>query len=236
MNILRKFLFHAVNFLFPGLCALCGKSFIYADEIRYALCIKCRLSIIPVQDNKCNICGKPLISCKDTCLECRNTQRSYDRLWVLYPYIGKYRKLLTAYKFGKRLALSVFLAEKIMETIKNNPVLKDAVIVPVPPRPGKIKYLGWDQIDYLSKVLKKYSGNQTVSYCLKRSKSKIQKRLNRTQRIENLKGRIYLKKSAPKTVLLIDDVTTTGSTMEVCAHVLKEGGSKKVYAVSLFYN
>jgi len=144
--------------------------------------------------------------------------------------------LLTAYKFGKKLPLADFFAEKITELIKNEPLLGNAVIIPVPPRPGKIKETGWDQVDYLVKRLEKYLPEASVSRILKRRKSKVQKLLNRSQRIENLKGRITINGNAPNTVLVIDDVITTGSTMEVCSNVLKEGGAQRVYGICLFYD
>jgi ComF family protein len=235
MNIFSKFLFWAKNVFFPSSCALCGSLLIYAGEIRTSLCGQCEEAIVTSQGEKCRICGKPLISEMEICLPCRNGQRSYDRIWVVFPYIGKYRKLLAAYKFKNNLTLANYLADKTMEIIKETPELEEAVIVPVPPRPGKIKETGWDQVDFLIKVLKKKS-TYNISRCLKRLKSKVQKNLNRTQRLLNLKGRIFLDKPAPKIALVIDDVITTGSTMEVCAQTLKEGGTEKVYGLCLFYD
>jgi predicted amidophosphoribosyltransferase len=53
------------------------------------------------------LCGKPLVSEKDYCLACRNGgEKFYDHLWVLFPYSGKYQKLLAAYKFGKNIKLA----------------------------------------------------------------------------------------------------------------------------------
>jgi len=230
------FLFRLKNFLFPDVCVLCGADFTGAGEIRFALCKNCRAVIVPVQGDKCNLCGKPLISERERCLSCRGDEnRSYDRLWTLFPYTGKYRKLLTAYKFNKTLPLAELFAEKIMEAIKGEPLLKDAVIVPVPPRPGKIKNSGWDQVEYLIKRLE-MKGSVQISRCLKREKSKVQKRLSRTERMENLKGRILPNGAAPKIALIIDDVITTGSTMEICASVLKSHGAEKVYGLCLFYD
>ena len=169
---------------------------------------------------------------------CRNTDKhSYDRLWVIFPYTGKYRKLLTAYKFGKNLALAGFFANVVSKIIEDDPILKNAVIVPVPPRPGKIKSQGWDQVEYLVKRLEKNSSNRVkITRCLKRGESKVQKQLDRSGRIENLKGRILLNGPVPQTVLIIDDVTTTGSTMEVCSAALKDGGAQNVYGLCLFYD
>ena len=157
---------------------------------------------------------------------------------------------MAAYKFGKIIALADFFAAKIHEVISNSvihdfPELQDAVIVPVPPRPGKIKDSGWDQIEHLLKRLKKNPGCLSVMRCLGRKKSKAQKQLSRAERLENLKGRIFLKNnfaskisggSSVQAFILIDDVITTGSTIEECAAVLKKAGAKKVYGICLFYD
>ncbi|MCL2808732.1 MAG: ComF family protein [Treponema sp.] len=236
-----NFFYLIKNFFFPGSCVLCDVSLTESKEIHYGLCEKCHSDINYINENKCNICGKPLISEIETCLQCRNKENlkeeksNIDRLWTFFPYMGKYRKLLTEYKFKKNLILANLFAELITEVIKNEPLFENIEIVPVPPRPGKIKNLGWDQVDFLVKKLKKQS-NFTVNRCLKRKKSKIQKQLNRAERMENLKGRIFIKGKAPKTALIIDDVITTGSTMEVIAQVLKQAGTKKVYGLSLFYD
>ena len=245
MSILKSFLLFGKNFFFPSACAVCKTGLLNAREIRYSLCDLCRISIVPVQGDKCLICGKPLISEAGTCLPCRNSlQRSYDRLWVLFPYTGKFRKLLTSYKFAKNLTLADFFAEKLIEAIFNESLPQDFAIVPVPPRPGKIKETGWDQVDYLVKHMEKKlkclpqaGEGKFVCRCLKRRKSTAQKQLNRAERQENLKGRIFFNGAAvPSTALIIDDVITTGSTIEICAQVLKQAGAKKVFAICLFYD
>ena len=248
MNIIKNIFLWAKGFLFPGACALCGGSLTEPVGMQNSLCCSCMDSITLARGSKCDLCGKPLISEIGTCLPCRNGgEKSYERLWVLFPYIGKFRKLLTAYKFGKNLALADFFVGKIHEVISGilpqMPELKDAVIVPVPPRPGKIKETGWDQIDYLVKRLEKNPACLPVLRLLKRKRSKAQKRLSRAERLDNLKGRIYLKKAyasklsnISKTFILIDDVITTGSTIEVCSAVLKEAGAEKVYGICLFFD
>ena len=222
--------------MFPRRCALCECGLVTIQEIRFGLCGKCGLQLNLETGNICQLCGKPLVSEKDLCLLCRDKTQSlpsYDRIWVIYPYIGKYKKLLSAYKFGKNLALGNLFTEKILEVKNAIPVLKDTIIVPVPPRPGKIKQYGWDQVDYLASKIKR--NNHLIKRCLKRKKSEVQKRLNRNERMENLKGRIYNNYAVPENILLIDDVFTTGSTLEVCSSVLKEAGAKKVYGICLFY-
>ena len=243
MNKLIQLLFSVRGFFFPESCALCGKNLIDFCEINRCLCHECHLLIekqftASQEGKKCSLCGKTLISENETCLPCRNSsQRSYDRLWTLFPYTGNFRTLLTAYKFEKKLALSIFFAEKVIELIQGTSELKDICIIPVPPRPGKIKNTGWDQVDYLVKRISKLSKRNIHVYrILKRRKSKIQKQLNRKDRLENLKGRIYLKGTVPVTAIVIDDVITTGSTMEICSSVLKEAGTQKIYGICLFYD
>jgi predicted amidophosphoribosyltransferase len=127
--------------------------------------------------------------------------------------------------------------------------------VPVPPRPGKIRRTGWDQaVSLAGRLDLLYRRNRSrlplrmppaseasypclpVCRCLKRLPSKTQKELNREERKRNLKGRIIRIKEVPRRVLLFDDVITTGSTLDACAEILKEGGAERVYAVSLFYD
>jgi ComF family protein len=237
MNFLFRFLYLLKGFFFPSVCALCGCPLVRAGEIRYGLCESCFEDMAVDSGPRCNLCGKPLISEQDSCLSCReDAERFYDRLWTLYPYSGKYRALLAAYKFGKNLALGNFFSLVISQLIENEPVLRNVIIVPVPPRPGKIKATGWDQVDYLVKKMRKSSVvKMTVCRCLKRGNAVAQKGLSRIERMVNLKGRIILRKTAPKTALVIDDVITTGSTLEACSNALKRGGTEKVYGVCLFY-
>jgi ComF family protein len=229
------------EYLFPSGCALCDSALISTEETWYGLCENCRARIGEVSaSNRCDRCGKPLISERVRCLSCRNgPEAAFDRVAALFPYAGSYRRLLAAYKFGKNLALGNFFAERIetgLEQLRETSPdgSPEPVIVPVPPRPGKIKQSGWDQVEYLAALLEKGRG-RAVSRGLKRLSSKVQKELNREDRGTNLRGRIVLKHGAPHTAILIDDVMTTGSTMDVCASVLKAGGAERVYGICLFH-
>ena len=117
--------------------------------------------------------------------------------------------------------------------------------MPVPPRKGKIRQRGWDQVQELCQYLKNYHGFQVLPL-LERQSVEQQKKLDRQGRLENL-GKSYSlakkfsKKSAakkltlPKKVILIDDILTTGVTLETCARALREAGVEEVYGCTLFY-
>jgi len=166
-----------------------------------------------------------------------------DRVHVLFPYMGKYRKLLSAYKFGKSLALGNFFAEKMLGLLACD-AFPRITVVPVPPRPGRIRKTGWDQVEYLARLLEREAGKTgegplkgfPVSRCLRRLPSESQKELGRESRRTNLRGRIVPARRTPETALVIDDVMTTGSTLNACAAALKEGGTKTVLGLCLFYD
>jgi ComF family protein len=113
-------------------------------------------------------------------------------------------------------------------------------LIPVPPRPGKIKEQGWDQVEYLAQALEKGLGRAgqeiRACRCLKRLPSKTQKELGREDRLKNLQNRIILTQKPPQSAIVIDDVITTGATLDACASVLKAGGAERVYGICLVYD
>ena len=237
------------EYFFPFGCSICGEGLAGAGEAWYGLCERCHAGLERelgeiFEGDACGCCGRPLVSEHGLCMSCRQGDgRAYDQARVLFPYAGKYRKLLTAFKFDRNTALGNYFAEKITEAIERCGIPLEAehearlCIVPVPPRPGKIRTEGWDQVERLARLLERNKrGGLPVSRCLKRLPSKSQKELGRENRRTNLKGRMVTVRQPPKTALLIDDVMTTGSTLDACAAALKEGGAERVYGLCLFYD
>jgi ComF family protein len=245
MKTFKKYLNLAGEWLFPSFCGICQSPLLSADEAWYGLCEDCRRGIVVDKGERCRVCGRPLISERDRCLSCRDGEGkqapSFDRLLPLFPYTGKYRALLGAYKFGKSLKVARFLEEKLREGLALLPLeeMERPVLVPVPPRPGKIKKTGWDQIDALARLIgraRREPGVLPVCSCLRRLPSQSQKILNREDRMRNLEGKIRCPAPPPREAVLFDDVITTSSTMEACAAALKEGGARKVFGLGLFYD
>jgi ComF family protein len=248
-SIFARFVFYLREYFFPAGCACCGGVLLDSGETWYGLCGTCRGELDAFlgagAQERCERCGRPLVSEKKRCLSCRNQEekRDVDRVMVLFPYVGKFRRILGAYKFGKHQALGHYFAEKTAKAAESLAEgLKAPVLVPVPPRPGKIRKTGWDQIEHLARLLEKppFSGIN-VQRRLKRLPSVSQKELDRKNRLVNLKGRVILTKTGPKPVnsglfIVFDDVITTGSTLEACAAALKGGGAGAVYGICLFYD
>jgi ComF family protein len=238
----RTLVFFVREFFFPGGCGLCGAALFEPEEAWLGLCGACREGLEgPPGGERCNRCGRPLISEQGRCLSCREREDwNCDSVVTIYPYTGKYRKLLGAYKFGKNLGVGNFLARRLAERLPAIPGFREAsglpgfTLVPVPPRPGKIRKTGWDQVEYLVRRLEQEGF--PVLRCLKRLASRTQKKLDRRDRLQNLEGRFVPARPAPRRVLLIDDVMTTGATLEACAGTLKKAGAERVLGACLFYD
>lgn len=218
-------------------CIVCGN-----DSGLLPVCADCRnkfFAVKPVGVGVCKFCGKELISENDVCMECRKNvlMKHLDGAFPLFSYRLWNTSLLCRWKLEDERIFSDFLAELVNERLSQIwKKLGEFVVVPVPPRPGKIKSKGWDQVDEISQILE-FRYNWNVRRILCRHTNVEQKTLERSQRMEMI-GKAYSLnadvKIVPEVVCLVDDVLTTGSTIESCAEKLKEAGCKKVFAVALF--
>lgn len=195
------------------------------------------------KEERCSCCGKELVSEIDICTSCRNEPLLTHTQQVLPIHCYRLWKkdLLFSWKTAGMRQLSPLLATLMADFIKNELVdLKDCPLVPVPPRKGKIRRQGWDQVDELCRYLNKNHGFKILPL-LERKSMEQQKKLDRKSRLENL-GQTYCidtkklsKIQVPAKVILIDDILTTGVTMETCAAALKSVGVQEVYGCTLFY-
>lgn len=226
-------------------CVVCGKK-----SFLYPVCRSCRRSYLAVKDkdlfaDRCQICGKELLSTKETCFDCREKKviGHIDRMLPLFPYRIWNKELMYKWKSQEIRSLSVFFARILNQVFKK---LDSKVIIPVPPRKGKLAQKGWDQIDELCNLLE-YLYGYKILRILERSTTIQQKKLGREGRLKQI-GKAYkvippeklsksLKKfkgTLPKSVILLDDVCTTGSTLESCSISLKEAGIETITGVTLF--
>lgn len=225
-------------------CIICGeKSYIYP------LCRKCKKKYFHItKENfaqRCEKCGKELISTEKLCTDCKEKTilKSTNKVIPLFSYRLWNKELLFMWKINCVRNLSYFFASLVYKTLK---IMNYDVIVPVPPRKGKIKKNGWDQIDELTNILEKVYGIKKLKL-LKRLSKEEQKKLNREERLETIKSAYHIvdekdfnremkrvEWGASKSLCLIDDVCTTGSTVECCSEILKSAGFKEVNVITLF--
>lgn len=231
-------------FVSPELCFFCREH----TYTCFPICREClynnfiqkmpKISLEHTLDQRCNVCGRPLISSKDYCVECANEPLFVflDKAYPLFWYDGITQDLVSLWKSKGNRLLSKILAQLLSIFLYNLKDIHRFTLVPVPPRKNKIREKGWDQIEDIIHVLqKKYKFK--VWKGLLRAESIQQKKLSKNERKTNLKGKICVSKiKVPEYIILIDDLMTTGATLEVCSEVLKQAGAKKVYGLCLFYD
>ncbi|MCK5673152.1 MAG: ComF family protein, partial [Spirochaetales bacterium] len=179
------------------------------------------------------ICGFPLLSESINCLRCRNIEFKYLSNRSLYRYSGSIKELIYQYKFNNRKSLAFYFARKLSVVLLES--YRNCIIIPIPGRGIVKKSKGWEHIDLIGNILKnKY--NLPIEKMLVRKGRKAQKTLSREKRSENLQKNIRIRKNIkiiPDSIVLLDDVFTTGTTINECAGILKSAGADNIYSLTI---
>lgn len=234
-RLLEKFRIYDENHAYC--CDFCGKEVFEYPKIR--LCKVCENNLVKTGDKYCEKCGRST-QALGVCLDCKSKVPSFTQGFAPFVYDGYAAVLINRFKNGKR-RLSGLLGERMAQyflEIANVPKEEELLIVPVPLTTEKEKARGYNQAYSLSKTVERYLQNhgyrtQTDRDVLQKVKeTSIQKDLTFAQRMENASGAYHVHKRAickGKTVLLIDDIMTTGATGSECAARLLGAGAQKVY-------
>jgi ComF family protein len=218
----------ALNLLFPQWCLGCGKE---GD----LLCHACYLSLPRLVHPVCPRCGKPQPS-GILCPSCVGWKAEIDGIRAPLRFDGLARKAIHQLKYKNLKSLAGPLSGLLQEYLDDNPIPGD-ILVPVPLHPRRLKERGYNQSALLARALGKSSGLPVVEDCLVRSR--FQPPQARTasviERRHNVAGAFTCRSSelTAKRVMLIDDVSTSGSTLDACASALKTGGASSVWALAL---
>lgn len=172
-----------------------------------------------------------------TCNSCRSWIDIYA-VYVASSYEGAYETLLHEYKFSLKRQAAIPIA-RIMSQVPVSFLDDDILIVPLPTAPARIRQRGFDHGTLLAqsyrRCLSKLMGdNVKCSDALGRVSNTRQLGSSRLQRIRQVANEFYVKDIAAikgKTVVLTDDVTTTGASLAAAAKTVKQAGAKRVYAV-----
>ena len=217
----------AVDFLFPLRCLGCGRE---GDP----LCVSCRYSLPRLLPPLCPNCGRPLL--EDRCSTCQKWSLEIDGIFSPFRFEGLVRQSIHQLKYNNFRVLSLPLAHLLAEYLKAKP-LPAEVIVPVPLHPRRLRGRGYNQSSLLAWELGKLISLSVVEGSLVRLKdTPAQARAESAEmRRNNVAGAFACRdqRLKDKKVLLIDDVCTTGATLDSCARALKKVGATHVWGLTV---
>ncbi len=228
MNKIFKIQEKIINLIYPQTCGICGKI------NNKTICSKCNIQL--KKQEKIGILTKEKL--EENSLE---MEKNFEELMYIFKYEGQIRELILDYKFNEKSYMYktfvnfLLKNKKIFENIK-----KYDKIIPVPISKKRYKERGYNQSLLIAKEISMQISYETnnniklelVNNCLIKTKNIIeQSKLNKEDRQHNIQGVYTLKNGSiltNKSILLIDDIYTTGSTVNECSRVLQQAKPNKI--------
>lgn len=222
-----RFINIILDFLLPSTCLSC-------NELGDYVCQECRREKIQTVDKqKCHICKKESFSDSLVHERCKSNT-SLDGVIVCVFYNDFVEKIIAEIKYKLYFRTADFLTSYFVDSIKKYDLEIDC-LVPIPLHRRKIWERGFNQAELFSQKVSKEINIPTRNLIVRKRNTKTQVGMNRKERMKNLKDVFDIKSEKGigkyKNICLVDDVMTTGTTLEESAKVLKQGGVKKVYGL-----
>ena len=220
-----------LGLLFPRRCPVCHE---IVEETGGLVCEICRLKLPYIREPSCARCNKPLLEQeREYCLDCSRKKHQFEQGKAPFVYDKVMRSSIARYKYCRRQEYAAFYAEEILQRhAKKISMWKAEVLVPIPLHPSRRRKRGFNQAELLAKALSVRSGiPMDASLLIRTKKTHAQKELNDQERLANLKDAFSIqRRNIPyHNLILVDDIYTTGSTIDTAARLLKEYGVQKVY-------
>jgi ComF family protein len=228
--------------LYPPSCPLCGEILAWGEGKVHRGCYQ---KLLWVREPRCKRCGKPMDrltgETKEWCMDCiRNRHRcgkSFEQGRALWIYEGNIRQSVLDYKYKGMRSYTDFYVDEAVKACggwirQKNPQL----LIPVPLHPRKKRIRGFNQAELLAAGIGQQMHIPVDGRILRRKRwTEPQKAVSGQQRRHNLSKSMDIRQIPTdlRRVMLIDDIYTTGSTMEACAEILKKNGVEKVFFLTL---
>lgn len=228
-----------IHLLFPRRCPICDKAMFSSVFMKTELCCAaCREIPEYVKEPVCKKCGKPIENERaEFCYDCRKHPGGFAQGKALWIYKDQVKESMYRFKYQNRQEYARYYGSEIVrvygEWMKRN---KIEAIVPIPLHWTKKRRRGYNQAQLLAAEIGKQTGLPVYPKLLKRiKKTKAQKNLDETERKNNLKKAFKTQENKVQLshILLVDDIYTTGSTINEAALELKKAGIEQVYYVSV---
>jgi ComF family protein len=229
-----------LDFVYPQSCPICRKP-LARDENQ--VCHECWGTMTILPNSFCPYC-KSFFEDENSVDEhhCLYLSRPEDRLIPAVRSLGTfddhYQTLIHRFKYGKNLPLGRRLAKRLGQSVSEMESFADYdLVVPVPLHRARYRERGFNQSEVLAEGVAESTGVSLATGALRRKKNtRDQTYLNALQRAENVKDAFAVKESDRidgKTIILVDDVMTTGATLNECARTLLSAGAVDIFAATL---
>lgn len=228
-----------LELLFPekGICFICDN---YDEDIGDDhICSECREKVVYIGSHKCSVCGRPLELgyIPDKCPECINHPHYFVKAISPLEYSGIIRDAIHKYKYNKKHYMYKLFGPFLVQAIKEDGLEGIDLIVPVPLHSSKMSERGFNQSELLGKYISKKLNIPLDSKNLVRfKKTAVQNKLDKAERKKNVRNAFKAVDGEAfrgKRILLIDDVFTTGATVDECSKVLLKEGAKDVFVLTI---
>lgn len=223
-NCIEKFSLATIGNYFPIQCGLCCK----AVYNKY-LCDYCDKSIVRL-NNICSHCQWPIASGIFKCNLCIETDFDWADIQILSPYVKPIDRIIHQFKYNYDLTKGRVLADLLLKKLDNNLKHIPEAIIPVPLYKSKLKQRGFNQTIELGEyIAKKLNIKLDYNLFAKYKNTKTQMSQDKIARINNVAGSFcFNQRPKYKSVAILDDVVTTGSTVTVLAQLLASANVEKI--------
>lgn len=202
------------------------------------VCAECLKDVRIISQPSCMRCGKQLEDeIQELCYDCKNKKFEFERGVAAFSYSKQMKRSMYAFKYNNRREYGKFYSKVICE--KYNNVIRSweaDVLIPVPLHRARFVKRGYNQAQVVADLIGKKLGIAVDSKSLIRSRNtKPQKELTDKERNNNIENAFQISSNSIEynKVILVDDIYTTGTTINECAKVLKHSGVEAVYFVSV---
>ena len=226
-----------LTLIYPPHCVLCNTNL----DAREYLCEPCRSKAKRIRAPFCNICSQPFdgaIEGEFSCTNCAHRHFHFEHAVACYRSSGVVREILHRFKYQREFYLRHELAAWLMEGLDDPRIIsrKFDLIIPVPLHWARERSRQFNQAHVLAEMVSRRTGVPMLN-CLKRiRRTPTQTRFDCAERMENLLNAFKMRKNMGvqgKQLVLIDDVFTTGSTVDECARVLKNAGAESIRVLAV---
>ncbi len=228
------------DLLYPPLCILC-RMHLPRTGNRSILCTRCESTIELNKPPFCQKCSHPILDHPETsfCRRCKKSTFAFDEAWGVCLYNEAMRRLLHLFKYGQKTSLRHPFTQLFHIFVRTHhlDLTRYEMIVPVPLHPTRMRERGYNQSQLLAEMV---SVNYHIPLCLnnlaRRRPTAYQAALGRKERWTNIQGAFKINTPVEffgKSVLIIDDLMTTGATLSEVSTLLKMAGVKRIGALTL---